>query len=228
MVLLLQCDSECPAGIIDHVLAERGQATATLQLEVAQRLPEDDVEAVVLLGGAMGVYDDARYPFLPPLKDWLQRMIERDVPMLGICLGGQLLAHLLGGAFLAGTRGEKGMTSLVLTTAGRHDPLFVGLPPSFDMFQWHNDSFDPPPGSLHLAASVDCPGQAFRHGPRWGVQFHPEVTPAIVAHWCRSGGEKFHADAFAAVAACHQALARRLLANFFDAAAGGVAPDSAK
>jgi len=132
----------------------------------------------------MSVTDIAEFPFLLPLKKWIQAVVQKGIPFLGICLGGQLLAEVLGGRVHLRERGEKGCREIKLTEFGTADLLFSGLPKEFVSFQWHTDAFDPPPGALHLARSTACPYQAFRYEKTaYGIQFHPEVTRAIVADW---------------------------------------------
>ncbi len=105
----------------------------------------------------------------------MSRLLATGTPLLGICLGGQLLAEVAGGAVSSNRCGEKGLVEIELTAGGRADPLLAGIDDRFQAFQWHNDSFAVPPPAQHLARSVACPGQAFRLGNAWGVQFHPEV-----------------------------------------------------
>jgi GMP synthase-like glutamine amidotransferase len=170
---------------------------------------------VIVLGGTMGVHDTAEHSFLSPLMRFMADAAEGGTPLLGICLGGQLLSAALGGVVTASARGERGLRDIALTTAGADDPLFAGMPARFAAFEWHNDSFDVPPGAVHLAATEDCPGQAFRYGNAWGVQFHPEVDAHLVAAWSAKidpGGR--HLRAFAAAEAAHRRMAIRLLENF--------------
>jgi GMP synthase (glutamine-hydrolysing) len=108
------------------------------------------------------------------------------VPFLGICLGGQLLADVLGAQVSANCCGEMGTLAVELTAQGRQDPLLTGVSSPFTTFQWHNDSFALPPAAELLAASAHCPHQAFRFGNNaYALQFHPEVNPAIVELWSR-------------------------------------------
>jgi GMP synthase-like glutamine amidotransferase len=218
MIQILQNDPRVPAGIYGRYLREKDIPHRTLHLHAGQPLPAlTETSAVVVLGGYMGVHDEADYPFLVPLKRFLGDAAEAGTPLLGICLGGQLLAHVLGGEVRSRHRGEKGLHSIHLTADGQTDPLFTGLPATFTAFEWHNDSFIVPPGALHLAASAGCHGQAFRWRNAWGVQFHPEVDRDIVAVWsAKVDPEGCYAAEFAAHEAAHAAIARRLLENFLD------------
>ena len=144
-------------------------------------------EALVVLGGLMSVNDPL--PWLRQEERYLMRAISSDVPVLGVCLGAQLLARCLGARVYAMERKEIGWHPVHLTEAGRDDPLFRGLPAEETVFQWHGDAFDLPHGSEKLASSDLCPNQAFRHGSNlYGIQFHPEVTPEIIAAWYREDG----------------------------------------
>ncbi len=185
------------------------------------RLPAcSDMSVLIVLGGAMGVNDDTRHPFLTDLKRLIREVVAAGIPYLGICLGGQLLAAALGARVVSNRWEELGTVRVTLTEAGRHDPLFAGLTAEFTTFQWHHDSFDLPDGATLLASSAACPHQAFRVGTNaWGLQFHPEVTEAIIRGWCRwDQGTAAQAEQllalFAAQSATYRDISRRLLTNF--------------
>lgn len=216
MLYLLQNDPRVPAGIYGRYLQEKEIPHRTLHLYDGDPLPAlTATSAVIVLGGYMGVHDEADYPFLVPLKRFLADAVEADIPLLGICLGGQLLADVLGGEVRSQHQGEKGLHAIHLSAAGQADPLFTGLPPTFTAFQWHNDSFGVPPGALHLAASTGCPGQVFRLHNAWGLQFHPEVDGDIVAAWsAKVDPEGKYAAGFAVGEAAPRAMAGRILENF--------------
>lgn len=218
MLYLIQNDSRVPAGWYGEILREKGVSCHTVHPYTGESLPAlGEASAVIVLGGYMGVHDGDRHPFLGSLGNFMRAAAETGTPLLGICLGGQLLAHVLGGEVRSRHRAEKGLQEIRLTAAGQDDPLFVGLPPVFAAFEWHNDSFDLPPGAFHLASSAACPGQAFRIGSAWGVQFHPEVDRALVAAWSAAvDSEGGYAAAFAASEAAHRTMARQLLENFLD------------
>jgi GMP synthase-like glutamine amidotransferase len=164
----------------------------------------------------MGVHDEMLHPFLRPLKDCLRRMLANRTPLLGICLGGQLLADVAGGVVSSNRCGEKGLVEVTLTAAGAADPLFAGVGPCFRAFQWHNDSFTIPPQAASLAGSATCPGQAFRIGNAWGLQFHPEVDGSIVSAWSEHFAVKALLTEFLAAEPEHRMLARRLFGNFLE------------
>ena len=139
--------------------------------------------ALIFLGGLMSANDDL--PFIHREVDYIRRAIERGQPVLGICLGAQLIAKALGAHVYKNTLTEIGWAPITFTNAAQRDPLFAHLPPSETVFHWHGDTFDLPDGADLLASSAVSRHQAFRLGDRvYGLQFHLEVTPAIIAHWC--------------------------------------------
>jgi GMP synthase-like glutamine amidotransferase len=220
-VEIIQSDPEVPAGVFSELLTEWQTPFRILRPDCGEALPVG-AAAVIVLGGVMGVHDEAQHPFLREIKDFMGRMVAVGTPLLGICLGGQLLADVAGGEVSSNRCGEKGLVEVALTVAGAADPLFARIDECFRAFQWHNDSFTIPPGAAHLAGSAACPGQAFRTGNAWGVQFHPEVDSAIVSAWSRRAPARGQLiDEFAAAESVHRALARRLLANFLAFAGRG-------
>ena len=222
MLAIIQNDPEVPLGSFAGYLDEAGTPYTTIHPYMGEKLPPvGDVPAVVVLGGAMGVHETDRHPFLVELKGFIRECVANNIPFLGICLGGQLLADVLGAPVtIRSPFKERGTLSVRLTAAGLADPLFAGVPEEFVTFQWHNDSFAIPDGAVLLASSSACPNQAFRYGINaWGTQFHPEVDKAIVDCWARWSKETAPAvdeylAAFAAREESYRSASRRLLENF--------------
>lgn len=186
MILVVENAAECPSGLYGELLETWGIPHALWRPHAEEAAPPlEAVRGVLVLGGPMGVHDEGEHPFLRTEKDFLRDLLRRDIPCFGICLGGQLLAEVLGAPVYSRRCGEQGCNLIQLTEAGRRDPLFSGLGDPFLAYHWHNDSFAIPDGALHLAFTEVCAGQAFRWGRAWGVQFHPEVDAAIVADWLR-------------------------------------------
>ena len=156
-----------------------GEATV-VRTYAGEAVPED-AEALVVLGGGMAAYEQERLLHLRDELRLLRRCVERGAPVLGICLGSQLLATALGGSVKRAPAKELGFYRVRLTEAARDDALFTGAPPDFVAFHWHGDAFTLPPGAVALAGSTMTPLQAFRFGARaWGVQFHLETDPDIL------------------------------------------------
>ncbi len=218
MLYVIQNDPTVPPGIILDPLPV---PYAMVHPYLGEELPgPDDVSALIVLGGSMGANDDSAHPFLTALKELIRRAVARDIPYLGICLGGQLLAGAMGARVASGRWGEFGTQAVDLTDHGKTDPLFEGIPREFHSFQWHHDSFDIPDGGIRLASSRACSNQAFRIGRRaWGLQFHPEVTEPIVRDWAE-GDPSTAPDAedmiveFSKHSPAYHATARQLIGNF--------------
>lgn len=142
-----------------------------------------DYDAVLVLGGAMNVDEADRHPWIAAEVELLRELLAREAPLLGLCLGGQLLACAAGVAPRRASRPEIGWHGVELTPEGETDPLLGPLAPNFEAFQWHSYEFALPPGAVPLARSEVCL-QAARLAERaWALQFHPEVSRAGALHW---------------------------------------------
>lgn len=152
--------------------------------------PIDDYGAVLVFGGSMHADQDDRHPWLREENLFIQRLLDRHVPVLGVCLGIQLIAKAEGAAVFPLPDGpEIGWVPVELTAAAASDPLFARMPSSFDAFGWHYYSYDVPAGAEELARSSRC-NQAFRLGDSaWGIQFHAEVTLETVQGWLTDKSE---------------------------------------
>jgi GMP synthase (glutamine-hydrolysing) len=148
--------------------------------------PPDDpgaYGAVLTFGGAMHVDHEDRHPWLREEKALLAELLERRVPLLGVCLGAQLVAEAAGGAPRRASQPEIGWYDVQVTEEGAADPLLGPLFPAFEAFQWHSYEFPLPPGASSLARSESCL-QAYRiDESAWGIQFHAEVTPEDADAW---------------------------------------------
>ncbi|SDJ12715.1 GMP synthase-Glutamine amidotransferase [Frankineae bacterium MT45] len=196
-VLVVQNDPTDPLGPLGDWLTAAG---LTLDLrrpyrtEEAEQLPATlaDHAALLVLGGEMGALDDEVAPWLPALRALLTSAVQDEVPALGICLGGQLLAAATGGQVGLSPEGpEFGAQLIAKRAAAASDPLFKELPITPDVLQWHFDAvLELPPGAVQLASSPGCDIQAFRVGRlAWGTQFHFETTPEIVRAWAEADAD---------------------------------------
>ncbi|MGH4015441.1 MAG: type 1 glutamine amidotransferase [Pseudonocardiaceae bacterium] len=188
-LLLLQPSDVDPPERLGDWLTSAG-ADLTLVRPAADGVPEslDGFAGVVCLGGEMGANDDAEHPWLADLRWLLARAVAQRLPVLGVCLGGELLATATGGAVRRGVDGPEAGTLLVAKRdVAARDPLFAELPLTPDVIQFHHDEIHRlPPGATLLASSPRYPNQAFRVGTAgYGLQFHIETSPATVLSWAR-------------------------------------------
>lgn len=173
-------------GIMEMFLRERNIAYEIRDLYAGEPLPEEisNYGAAVILGGPMNVEEELRYPFLQQEKKLIGDCLQKKIPVLGICLGAQLLACTLSARVYKNHRAEIGCMTVDLTPAGEKSPLFFGISSPAEVFQWHGDTFDLPDCATHLAQSPFCPHQAFGYEEfAFGVQFHIEVTLEEAQKW---------------------------------------------
>jgi GMP synthase-like glutamine amidotransferase len=187
-ILVVQHEHGTGPGFLGEVLAESGLDLDLRHPYLGDLLPQDLTghHGLIVLGGTPDPYDDLVTPWLPAVRTLLAEALDREVPTLGICLGGEILAMLAGGQVRRAQNGvEVGVHRLAVTDAGRSDPLFAGLPEAVLAVEWHVEEIAAlPPGSVTLCSSEQFPNQAFRVGPcAWGTQFHPEVLTAMATAW---------------------------------------------
>lgn len=184
-VLAIVHQRDAGPGVFAEAIAETGGALDEWTLAERPQPPADPLgyDAVLVLGGAMNVDEGERHGWIAEEEALLRKLLARKVPLLGLCLGGQLLAQAVGAAPRRASRPEIGWHRVEVTPEGENDPLLGPLAPSFETFQWHSYEFPLPPGAVPLARSEVCL-QAARLGERaWALQFHPEVSRADALHW---------------------------------------------
>ena len=182
--LVLQHIACEPPGLYEDILVERGATIHRVELDEADPLPDwRRFDLIIAMGGPMSVNDDLTLPWLAEEKHFIRDAVEAGVPFFGACLGVQLLAAALGARVYPGKDPEVGLLAVTLTEDGKRDPVLAGLPARLFAVQFHGDSFDLPAGAVLLASSGRYPNQAFRWKRAYGVQFHLEVSPAMVAAW---------------------------------------------
>lgn len=173
------------AGIFADVVEGRGHRLEewSVAWETPPPRPLDDYRAVLVFGGAMHADQDERHPWLREENLLLQRLLDQHVPLLGVCLGAQLVAKAAHAPIGPASEPEIGWLPVDLTDAAREDPVFRRLPARFHAFQWHYYTYALPAGAEELARSRVCT-QAYRLGDAaWGIQFHAEVTGEQVELW---------------------------------------------
>ena len=187
MFLVLQ-HIECEyLGTIEDYMRSRDMDYKYINLYAREDVPVDrldEYEGIIVLGGPMNVYEEDKYPFLKDEDILLKKAIEKDMPVLGICLGAQLLAKAMGAKVTRGQKKEIGWYELNITEEGKRDRIFKEFPETMTVFQWHGDTFEIPHGASWLASSALFPHQAFRiKNNIYGLQFHLEVTEEMIREW---------------------------------------------
>jgi GMP synthase (glutamine-hydrolysing) len=221
-LLVVQHEPSTPPGLLVDAAAATGVALDVVAAHDRQ-VPVElaDAGGLVVLGGEMDADELDAYPHLERTMALLRDAAARDAPTLGICLGAQLAANALGGRAYPGPAGEEvGWTKVELTAAGRADPVLGALVEPAEVFQWHHDTLEPPPGAIQLASGERYEQQAFRLGSVVGVQFHPEVDGPLLAGWWAVSRPPAYPEADAVAGAARNAAnARRLLEAFCQVAA---------
>jgi GMP synthase (glutamine-hydrolysing) len=184
-VLAIVHQRDAGPGVFAEAIADAGGQLDEWTLTERSEPQADPLgyDAVLVLGGAMNVDERERHDWIAAEEVLLAELLEQEVPLLGLCLGGQLLAASTGAQPRRASRPEIGWHQIEVTAEGADDPLLGSLAPSFEAFQWHSYEFPLPPGAVPLARSEVCL-QACRLGERaWALQFHPEVSAADARHW---------------------------------------------
>jgi GMP synthase (glutamine-hydrolysing) len=226
-IILQHLDREGP-GFIADLCRQRGLAVSLLRLDLGVEVPRalDAGDLLVVMGGPMGVseFADPRYPFLAQEIALLRASLARQLPILGICLGAQLLAHAAGSRVYPNQSKDRSGALRPSPEVGFGDvrllgvdqePALAGLPARLPVLHWHGDTFDLPTGAVRLAESDACPNQAFRLGRRaFGLQFHVEIDAALVCRWAEEDSafatSALGAGGPAAIAAASEAWEARM------------------
>lgn len=200
LLALQHVDLEGPARIAD-VARARGWSVEVRHVGRGDPVPERiaDGTVLVVMGGSMGVGDlhDARWAFLQPEVSLLRTVLDAKQPVIGVCLGSQLMAHAAGAAVYPLHTGEPparhrevGWGAITFTRTAAEEPVLAGLDPSEVVLHWHGDTYDLPTGATLLGSTLACPNQFFRLGRRaFGLQFHIEITAEQVAQWTHDDDE---------------------------------------
>jgi len=209
---------EGPGRIATEACA-RGISLVVHRLDLVPCVPRpEDVDVLIVMGGPMGVYETDKYDFLSSEVKLIAEMVRRGRPMLGVCLGAQLLAEALGAKVFAGPSPEIGFGSVELTKEARRDPVFATLPHPLPVFHWHGDTYDLPNGALLLARNANYEHQAFRFGRNaYGLQFHVELDSNTWNEWESHLPEHTAADA-EQLRFQVECVGKSLIAQFFDVA----------
>lgn len=197
-IMVFQHVSYEPLGTLDPMLKTAGfrirYVNFSRQPDIVPSL--EGYFGLVVLGGPMGVYDAHQIPHLKLEMKLIEEALKKDIPVLGICLGSQLLAQVLGSQVRKGHQWELGWTQLKIEPHGKKDPLFKDWGGAEHIFQLHQDTFDTPKSTEKLATSDNYEGQAFRYGKKvYGLQFHLEADQPMILRWLhRPENQKLTAD----------------------------------
>lgn len=180
-------------GMIAAWAAERVHTVEKTALyEPNHHLPSIvEYDALIVMGGSMGVYDEAEYPWLIAEKKHIRSAIDAGKPVLGICLGAQLIASALGAKVAPHTHKEIGWFPIAITDEAAEHPILSGLNQAMKVFHWHGDRLEIPNGAIHLMCSEACDNQAFLYGDNvLGVQFHLEMDEAAIISMINACGHE--------------------------------------
>ncbi len=222
-VLVIQHHPEEGPGRLGRFLQARGARLLTVHLYRDQGLPPDlrGLDAVVSMGGPMNVYQEREHPWIPAELALLARAADENRPVLGICLGAQLLARALGARVVASPVEEIGWGRVSLTPAAEGDPLWRGVAPELTVVQWHRDMFQLPAGARLTAGGRECPHQAFSRGRAFGLQFHLEATRGMLRRWCEDDERwRRFREPWDQLAPAMEAQAEMVFRNFWGMVAG--------
>jgi GMP synthase-like glutamine amidotransferase len=217
--VLQHVDFEGP-GVIAAEARLRGIELRARRIDRGERVPDtEEVDGLIVMGGPMSLWEVEEHPWLAAERRALAAAVAYGLPVLGVCLGAQLVAAALGARVFRGPEPEVGAGRVELTEEGRRDPVLSAAGPSLPVLHWHGDTFDLPHGAVHLARSDRYANQAFRFGDRvLALQFHLEVDRAL-AEAMRPHlpfgsrlGEDHRADI--------ERAGRRVLGAFLDSVAG--------
>lgn len=224
MKVLIVQHVECEGpGYLEDFLHEKLIEYEIAKMYEGEQLP-DDFDALIVLGGPMNVYEEERYPYLKRLTTTITNFVTEGGHYLGFCLGGQLLAKALGAKVRRNHTREIGNFEIGLTERGVKDPLFKGFKHTFPVLEWHGDTFEIPERAIKLAESELCSNQAFRFKNAYGLQFHLETTPEMLAEWVEVYADELNEEGIDAAimlketekkADIYRGLSNQLFTNFF-------------
>lgn len=174
-------------GYLAEFLDRHNLRHRTVRIDAGDPIPERiaDLPGLVFMGGPMSVND--RLPWIPKVLNLIRAAVAADVPVLGHCLGGQLLARALGGRVTRNRFKEIGWLPVETVDSPVTAQWLHGLPPRFEVFHWHGETFSLPDGATHILRSLHCRHQAFVVGKSLGLQCHVEMTPEMVRTWAHDG-----------------------------------------
>jgi GMP synthase-like glutamine amidotransferase len=188
-IILQNAEGEGP-GILGDFLTWRGWHQHIVHLYKGEQIPQEweACSLLVVMGGPMNVHEEKVYPFLSEETILLKKAFKKEMPILGFCLGAQLMAKAMGSKVFKGPKKEIGWYRVHLTTTGKSDTLLNTFSEDITVFQWHGDTFELPKGGVRLFQSENYLNQGMRMGYLcYGFQFHFEITKEMIAEWLQTG-----------------------------------------
>ena len=216
VLVFMHVETEGP-GTLSWFMDSLGIRIRKIRLYKGENPPGDasKFDAIISMGGPMNVDEEDDYPFMKKEVAFLKRAITANIPVLGICLGAQLVAKACCARVNKMNEEERGWKKVFLTDEGKRDSIFQRLPDYLNVFQWHGDTFEIPYGGELLATARDCPHQAFRYRNAYGFQFHIEVTDNIVKEWFNDHSElSVYMNKLMSIEREYYAQAKQIYANF--------------
>jgi GMP synthase-like glutamine amidotransferase len=192
-VAIFRASSTEGPGYFATYLERRSIAWQLVKLDAGERVPRDarQFSGLVFMGGPMSVNDDL--PWIAPALELVRDAVRKDVPLLGHCLGGQLIAKALGGTVRAAPVKEIGWGE-VRVADNEVAREWLGALPAFETFQWHGEAFSIPPGATRVLENPYCANQAYALGKHFGMQCHVEMTRELIESWLATGGDELSAS----------------------------------
>lgn len=183
-------------GCIETWVKESNHSLSSTKLYHNSNFPPiEEIDWLIIMGGPMGVNDEEKYPWLSAEKEFILKAIKANKTVIGICLGAQLIASILGAKVYPNTKKEIGWFPIHLTPSGQNHPLMKNFPEELKTYHWHGDTFELPAGSTHLIQTDICPHQAFIYKDNViGFQFHLEVTEQTLSAMLENGKHELIKD----------------------------------
>lgn len=183
-ILVVQSTEIDPIGVLGEHLENQGAQISTWLPEKQSAPPSGDYAGLIVLGGPMNAHEDETFPHLRQTVDLIQQFYLENKPIMGVCLGAQLIARAFGSQVYQHTAPELGFSSVSVVDTSATEPWLQNCPPNLKLMQWHFDTFELPDQATLLMTNDTCKNQAFRIGHNiYAFQFHLEVTPEIVMSW---------------------------------------------
>ena len=179
-------------GLIEEWIAKKGLSLSATKFYENPILPNhEDYDGLIIMGGSMSIHDDSMYNWLAEEKQHIKKAIELNKPILGICLGAQLIASVLRAKIIKAEQKEIGWFPIAWHDTAINNPIFYGLNPAMNVFHWHGEKFIIPEGAIHLASSQACENQAFLYNKNvLGLQFHLEMNEESIDKIIKNCGDE--------------------------------------